>query len=452
MKIVKGKFEMSSFVGIALIVNILASAACLLKLDSLLPPPNGHPKNWIPCSSIAKLMTAMLCLKCRHFEHAKKFHQETLMRHLVGMTVSPETLRQKMGFLATIPEAVRNIEEAAIQLMAGTTVQQVDFGDREFVPLDIAPTPLDSSGGGKEKTGPVYDGSWGCCPMVATLGTIPLFSKFRPGQRHSSRNTSAFAPRCIEGTDALCLSRDCVVLRGDAGVDAVELMERMARLGAFFLIKRNKKGNKALEGAVLLAEAKKQGVQPELDRHIRGRRCCRFEIGRCPKGLEGLGIRCIAEVRTEQFMPGGKPYLSEELGAEGAVWWTNLPDPDPKAVAMLCHDHATMEKHHGEIKTDLGVERLPSGKFATSSLYLQLACIAFTVLRLIGDKAMACDPRISHRKSRPAPKRLRIGTTLDRCVLVPCKLAWQHASSRSLSAAAMPTAKPSGRYMPNAGP
>ena len=424
VKIVQGKFEMSSFAGLALIVNILASATCLLKLDSLLPPPNGHPKNWIPYSSIAKLMIAMLCLRCRHFEDARKFHQETLMRHLVGMTVSPETLRQKMDFLATIPEAVRIIEEAAIQLMAKTTFQQVDFGDRKLVPLDIDPTPLDNSGSSKEKTGPVYDGSWGYCPMIATLGTMPLFSELRPGQQHSFKDTPDFVERCLLGTDALCLPRNGVLVRGDAGVDGAGLMERIARLGAFFLIKRNKRSNKDLEGAALLAEARKQGVQPELDGHLRGRRYYRFEISDCPDGLEGLGIHCIVEVRTEQFMPDGKPYLAEELSAEAAVWWTNLPDPDPKTVVMLYHDHATMEQHHGEVKSDLGVERLPSGKFATNSLYLQLAYIAFTVLRLIGDKAVMCDPSISHRKSRPAPKRLRIGTILNRYVFVPCRLAW----------------------------
>ncbi len=108
----------------------------------------------------------------------------------------------------------------------------------------------------------------------------------------------------------------------------------------------------------------------------------------------------------------------------GAAWWTSLPEADPKTVVMLYHDHAAMEQHHGELKTDLGVERLPSGKFETNSLYYQLSGIAMTVLRIIGDRALKCDPGASPRGSRPKQKRLRLRTILERYIFVPGRLVW----------------------------
>nr|WP_229333171.1 hypothetical protein [Halomonas sp. KAO] len=40
--------------------------------------------------------------------------------------------------------------------------------------------------------------------------------------------------------------------------------------------------------------------------------------------------------------------------------------------------HATHEQFHSGIKTNLDLERLPSGKFATNDLILHLAQLAYT--------------------------------------------------------------------------
>ena len=70
-----------------------------------------------------------------------------------------------------------------------------------------------------------------------------------------------------------------------------------------------------------------------------------------------------------------------------ATWWTNLPD-DAETVVRLYHDHATCEQFHSELKTDMDVERLPSGKFKTNELILALSTLAFNVLRRIGQAAL----------------------------------------------------------------
>ncbi len=414
----------SSFGGLAFIIGILDSLTCLAKLDSLLPPPNGHAWNWIRYSDVARLMIAMLCLRHTHFEDAREFERDTLVRAIAGTPISPESLRQKLDILAACPEAERIVCEAALQAASQAAMQDAACGDRRLIPLDIDPTPLDNRGSKKEKTGRTYDSGWGYCPMTSFVGTVPLFPELRPGPQHSIKGTPDFMKRCLAGTDSLCIPREMLLFRADCGLDGIGLVEFLLDAGVPFIIKRNARGAGRLSGAALLAKAKAAGAAPEEDGKIRGRRYYRLEIDDCPPALKGRNLRCIAEVRTSEFMPDGTRYISEELGAEAATWWTSLPDADPRTVVMLYHDHATMEQHHGELKTDMGIERLPSGKFETNRLYLQLAYVAMTVNRLIGDRAAACDPSLSPRPSRPAPKRLRMRTILKRYVFVPCRLVW----------------------------
>ncbi len=56
---------------------------------------------------------------------------------------------------------------------------------------------------------------------------------------------------------------------------------------------------------------------------------------------------------------------------EIAAYWTSLT-ASPDDVLPWNPDHGTMEQYHSEVKTDMELERLPSGKFATNPLVLQL--------------------------------------------------------------------------------
>lgn len=58
-----------------------------------------------------------------------------------------------------------------------------------------------------------------------------------------------------------------------------------------------------------------------------------------------------------------------------------LTDDD---IIALYHAHGECEQYHSEIKTDMDVERLPSGKFETNELVLELTILEYNILRLIG--------------------------------------------------------------------
>jgi hypothetical protein len=78
-------------------------------------------------------------------------------------------------------------------------------------------------------------------------------------------------------------------------------------------------------------------------------------------------------------------------------------------VIALYEHHGMHEQFHSEIKSDLDLERLPSGKFDTNDAILHLASFAYNCLRLLGQLGLTGEiAPIRH----PA-KRRRIKTVLQ---------------------------------------
>lgn len=63
-------------------------------------------------------------------------------------------------------------------------------------------------------------------------------------------------------------------------------------------------------------------------------------------------------------------------------WWTSLLWCDAETVIALYADHGASEQFRSEFKTDLDIECLPSGKFATNALVLARAVLACKHLAL----------------------------------------------------------------------
>lgn len=70
--------------------------------------------------------------------------------------------------------------------------------------------------------------------------------------------------------------------------------------------------------------------------------------------------------------------------------------------------HGESEQYHSEIKTDMDVERLPSGKFESNKLVLELTMIAYNILRIIGQESL---------KKKDAPGRKKIHRRRIRTVI-----------------------------------
>jgi hypothetical protein len=66
------------------------------------------------------------------------------------------------------------------------------------------------------------------------------------------------------------------------------------------------------------------------------------------------------------------------------TYWCSVEQLPPDEVIRLYHDHGTSEQFHAELKSDMALERLPSGRFASNSLILHLAMLTYNMLRIIG--------------------------------------------------------------------
>jgi hypothetical protein len=111
----------------------------------------------------------------------------------------------------------------------------------------------------------------------------------------------------------------------------------------------------------------------------------------------------------------GQRLIAPDLEIEG--WWTTLDLPE-KQVIELYEDHGTSEQFHSELKTDMDIERLPSGKFATNALVLTLGGLAYNILRAIGQLGLVS----GETPVRHPAKRRRIKTVMQELMYLAARL------------------------------
>ena len=89
-------------------------------------------------------------------------------------------------------------------------------------------------------------------------------------------------------------------------------------------------------------------------------------------------LRAGYEITERTIDKKGQFLLPADIEVE--TWWTNLDKSDHEII-KLYHAHGECEQYHSEVKNDMDVERLPSGKFETNALVLELTVIAYNILR-----------------------------------------------------------------------
>jgi hypothetical protein len=111
----------------------------------------------------------------------------------------------------------------------------------------------------------------------------------------------------------------------------------------------------------------------------------------------------------------GQRLFTPEIEVEG--WWTPLDLPE-KDVIRLYEGRGTSEQFHAEIKSDMDMERLPSGKFVTKGLVLTLGGLAYNILRAIGQLGLVS----GETPLRHAAKRRRIKTVMQELMYLAARL------------------------------
>ena len=129
-------------------------------------------------------------------------------------------------------------------------------------------------------------------------------------------------------------------------------------------------------------------------------------------GVEkNVTIRTGYEIIERTIDKYGQFLLPSDI--EANTWWTNTGMTDAEVIQNY-HAHGECEQFHSEIKTDMDVERLPSGKFETNELVLELTMIAYNILRMIGQET------IGGRGPKPRHKvhRHRLRTVIGNLIML----------------------------------
>ncbi len=409
----QGEADLTSHSGLALVGLALNEYTELTKsVKQTIAQRHG-----IPYADVLKSYVGLLCLGKSDFEAVSGVREDEYFHTDLGIGTVPstETLRQRLdahaqAFLPLVVEAGTDF-----LVSVGAQCTALDTG---HVPLDADVTPFDNSQTNKEGVSRTYKGYDGYAPMAAYLGRegYCLELELRVGKQHCQSGTPAFLARNLERTRRV--TDQPILLRLDEGNDAIENIEVVlahneqteARPPVDCIIKWNPRKEDPNEW---LAYAEQHAAW-ETPRS--GKRVGLFEVQdkRIWKGYE-YTVRRVMRVIERRIDKHGQVLLVPEVELDG--WWSSL-DLEPQKGIALYADHGTAEQFHSEFKTDLDIERLPSGKFATNALVLGCSVLAYNILRWIGQNGLI-GPLSPVR--HPA-KRRRIRTVMQELMYLAARI------------------------------
>lgn len=419
IKIQQGREEINSNGG-----NILIGA--LLRLNSWEKTNRMQTKRIkhgeVSHGDILKIAAALLALGRNDFADVELFRKDPLFKEALNLRKIPSaaTLRQRLNDLGASNENQTLIDDCLVEFLRKVD----DFGSIEteyaqYIPLDIDVSVMLQPNCKKEGVGWTYHHANGYAPIFCHIGTqgYMLANELREGSQHSAKGAVEFVARCLDSAQRIGLRMEDLLVRVDSGHDDKNFIATLLRSNVNFLVKRN-----------LRSECREQYLN--LARRVGIKQASRDgkNIYRCilshrrPEGLESEPLFMVVEVIERLTDAEGQKFLIPAVDA--SAWWTNLPESEAVCIELYC-DHATSEQYHSEFKNDMGMESLPSGKFITNALILNLAALAYNSLRRIGQEALMCKD-VLPIKTEVSRRRLR--SVLQDLVYIGCKFT-RHANA-----------------------
>ena len=356
------------------------------------------------------------------FEEIEQFRSSLFFKNAFDLPYVPaqETVRLHLEKYTDLPNCLDAIRACTTRLLKKATLTPIVVGGRKYLPVDCDVTTLDNSKSHKEGVSRTYMGTDGYAPIISYIGAegYMLDYELRRGSQHCQNKTPEFLKRNIATIEQLPPLSPTIPLlfRLDSGNDAIDTIRSLVGKNRFFIIKRNRRKESTeewLEKAQTFGTAHKRypGVVEYTGSITKAH----------PKADADMPEFDIVFQVTERTMDReGFPLLVPEIIVE--TWWTNMFE-SPDDIIALYHDHATSEQFHSELKTDMDVERLPSGKMRVNDLILGLSMLAFNTLRFIGQSAFAKKNLLPPMtKAMEKRVRVRLRKVISDILTIGCKL------------------------------
>jgi hypothetical protein len=419
INIQQGNEEINSIGGISLVGVLLKELKNLKNINKM--SSLKTKKGIINHEEILKIFIGLFSIGKSDYADIEPLRNDAFFQDSLGLKAVPSesTLRQRGDELAEKPEVSKSVLGCNIELLKKVS----DFGQEEtayaeYVPIDVDVSPQDNSGSKKEGVSRTYKKHDGYAPILAYLGThgYMLNCEQRPGSQHSNNGAGEFLGECFDAVDELGLKN--TVTRLDSAHDDDEIVKLHQDRGRHFIIKRNLRKESPEQW---LAMARRVGV-----RHSprEGKNIFTGVVSHItPAGRKDLSpVFAVFEVTERTVDKNEQTLLLPEI--EVNTFWTDLPEM-PETVIELYRNHGTSEQFHSELKTDLDIERMPSGKFATNALLLRLGMLAFNILRIIGQTALKLKSFLPRRFN---VQRRRLRSVMQDLIYIACKRV-RHAGS-----------------------
>ena len=404
-------YDLTSNAGLALVGQYMNRLAINKRIDGKFPVGVGGISN----SDILKSYLGLLVQGKNDFDAVEEFRGDDFFTHALDVATVPSssTLRQRMDTHA--PSWFELAAEFNLALLSAKyATGPIDFGALPcgYMAVDWDTFVMNNSGTQKEAVGRTYQGVDGFTPSATYLGSLGycLELALRPGVQHSALETELNLERVLPM--AAKLTGLPLLFRADSGLCSLKIMQEVCAQAVALsreialIIKWNPR-----KTPVEAIAARQVADTNTIWCHLReGKRMCMWSQ---ELELEGVGTqanpaRRIFRLIERTIDKHGHVLLLPDYELEG--WTTTLPQSfTMQDVIDLYKDHATHEQFHSEFKTDLDLERLPSGKFDTNFLVCALAAVAMNILRLIGQNALiGKDAPLRH-----AAKRRRMKTVMQ---------------------------------------
>jgi hypothetical protein len=407
----KLSYDLTSNAGLALVGQYMKRLGISAGVDRKFPVGSGGIAN----SDILKSYLGLLVQGKNDFDAIEAFRGDDFFARAldVGTVPSCSTLRQRMDTHAASWFELAGEFNLAL-LSAKYASGPVDFGALPcgYMAVDWDTFVMNNSGTQKEAVGRTYQGVDGYTPSATYLGSLGycLELALRPGVQHSAMETQLNLERVLPM--ATKLTTLPLLFRADSGLCSLKIMREVSAQAAAlsreiaFIIKWNPR-----KTPIEAIAAERVLDANTMWCHLReGKRMCLWtqELTLVGVGTQTNAPRRVLRLIERTIDKHGNPLLLPDYELEG--WTTTLPQSfTMQDIIDLYKDHATHEQFHSEFKTDMDLERLPSGKFDTNFLVCTLAAVAMNILRLIGQNALiGKDAPLRH-----AAKRRRMKTVMQ---------------------------------------
>ena len=414
-KIERSDEDIMSYTGLSVVGKLIHKTGLIPRVDDIKLPNQKNPD--ILNSSVTISYMGLLAQAKTNFDDIEEFRDPENYLRILGIDNVPSspTLRQRLNAAAGIIDHI--IKEENIVLLSAV---EADFTPcyEDYIPLDSDVSIFDNSNTKKEGVVKTRKGIEGYSPAFSYLGKqgYMINSMLRKGSAHPHKGAEKFLKESLDFAEEL-IDRENILLRLDAGYDSRDILKLCLNHKNDFIIKRNLRNT---DQEKIVDKAKDKGKKIELRE---GKTLYR---GAYKEEIPELDteIRVVFAVTEETITEDGEFRLVPEIEIE--QYWTKFEYVDEKPscekVLELYRKRGTSEQFHSEFKTDMDLERLPSGRFDTNQLVLLLGMFVYNILRIMGQISL----KRQDSPLRDGVQRRRIRTIIQNLIMIGSKLV-KHA-------------------------